>query len=84
MPLSTQLLQVDLTLECKYCGRSITKTGEWFRVVHRFMCAGCKREVPIAYSDKVALFKKHAHLLGTQAEVAPPLAALTGTPSHRR
>ena len=71
MPLSTQLLHVDLTLECKYCGHPITMTGEWFRVVHRFTCVGCKREVPIAYSDKVALFKKRAHLLGTQAQVAP-------------
>ena len=68
MPLSPRLLHVDLTLECKYCGRSITKRGEWFRVAHRFTCVGCKREVPITYSDKVALFKKHAHLLGTQAE----------------
>ena len=84
MPLSTRLLRVDLTLECKYCGHSITKTGEWFRVAHRFMCVGCKREVSIAYSDKVALFKKHAHLLGTQAEVDSPLTALTGTPSHPR
>ena len=79
MPLSPRLLHVDLTLECKYCGRSITKTGEWFKVVHRFTCVGCKRKVPIGYSDKVALFKKHAHLLGTQAGVALPL---TGTPSH--
>jgi len=80
MPLSTRLLHVDLTLECKHCGHSKTKTGEWFRVAHRFMCVGCKREVPIGYSDKVALFKKHAHLLGRQAEVASPLTALTGTP----
>ena len=79
MPLSTLLLHVDLTLECKYCGRSITKTGQWFRVAHRFICVGCKREVAIGYSDKVALFKKHAHLLGTQAEVASPMTAITGT-----
>ena len=59
MPLSTRLLHVPLTLECKYCGRSITKTGEWFRVAHRFKCVRCKREVPIPYSDKVALFKKY-------------------------
>jgi len=66
MPLSTRLLRTDLALECKYCGHSITKTGNWFRVVDRFTCEGCKREVPITYSDKVAPFKKHAHLLRPQ------------------
>jgi hypothetical protein len=69
MPLSTRLLHLDLTHGCKYCGHSITKTGTWFRVAHRFVCVGCKREVPIGYSDKVALFKKHAHLVDTQAKV---------------
>jgi DNA-directed RNA polymerase subunit RPC12/RpoP len=69
MPLSPRLLDVDLTLECKYCGHTKTKRGEWFRVAHRFVCVRCKREVPITYSDKVALFNKHARLLETQAEV---------------
>jgi hypothetical protein len=75
MALSTRLLHVDLTLECRHCGHSITKTGKWFRVAHRFTCVRCKREVPIGYSDKVALFKKHALLLETQAEVDSPLTA---------
>ena len=57
------LLHVDLTLECKYCGHPVAKIGNWFRVAHRFKCEGCKREVPLTYSDKVALFKKHEHLL---------------------
>jgi hypothetical protein len=69
MALSTRLLHVDLSLECRYCGHSLTKTGEWFRVAHRFRCVGCKREVPIGYSDKVVLFKKHVQRLGTQPEV---------------
>jgi len=84
MALSTQLLHVDLTLECRYCSRSITKRGEWFRVAHRFICVGCKREVPMGYSDKVALFEKHARLLGTQAEADSPLTALTGARSRLR
>ena len=87
IPLSARLLHVDLTLECKYCGRSITKIGKWFRVAHRFTCVGCKREVPIGYSDKVALFKKHAQLLETggtgvaPAESAAPSA--TTAPGSR-
>jgi hypothetical protein len=60
MPLSSLLRQVDLTLECKYCGHSIIKKGSWFLVVHRFKCEGCNRQVPITYSDKIELFDKHA------------------------
>jgi hypothetical protein len=60
MPLSSMLRPVDLTLECKHCGHPITKPGRWFISVHRFNCEGCNREVLIPYSDKVALFNKHA------------------------
>jgi hypothetical protein len=62
MTLSAQLRHVDLTLECKYCAHPMTKKGDWFVVAHRFICEVCKREVPITYSDKIALFNKHAHL----------------------
>ena len=62
MPLSSHLRQVELTLQCKYCGHSIIKKGGWFMVVHRFKCEGCNREVPKTYSDKVALFNRHARL----------------------
>jgi hypothetical protein len=64
MSLSKELHDVALTLECKHCGRSITKKGGWFKVVHRFKCEGCNREVPIGYSDKIALFDRHARLAG--------------------
>jgi hypothetical protein len=30
--------------------------------IAHFRCEGCKREVTVTYSDKVALFDKHAHL----------------------
>ena len=62
MPLSLKMRQVNLTLECKHCGHPITKTGRWFISVNRFKCEGCNREVPLRYSDKIALFKKHARL----------------------
>jgi hypothetical protein len=62
MAISFLLRPVELTLECKHCGHSITKTGRWFISIHRFKCEACKREVPIGYSDKVALFNKPAHL----------------------
>jgi hypothetical protein len=73
MPLSSRLRQVDLTLECKHCGHSITKTGLWFISIHRFQCEACKREVPIGYSDKVTLFNKHESLIATQAQIEPSL-----------
>lgn len=60
MALSSLLRHEDLTLKCKHCGHSIIRKGSWFVVVHRFKCEGCSRDVPITYSDKVALFNKHA------------------------
>lgn len=63
MPLSAQLLHKDLTVGCQYCGHTLSKKGTWFYAIHQFKCAGCGREIPLTYSDKVALFKKHAHLL---------------------
>lgn len=62
MVLSSLLLQVDLTFECKYCGHVTAKKGSWFKVIHRFKCERCKRETPMTYSDKIALFNKHARL----------------------
>lgn len=62
MSLSTRLRPIDLRLECKYCSQPLIKKGAWFMTVHHFKCEGCKREVAVTYSDKVALFAKHAHL----------------------
>jgi hypothetical protein len=67
MPLSTQLRAVDFFLRCKYCGHPTTKKGSWFMTIHRFECEGCKRDVSVTYSDKLALFAEHAHLANTKA-----------------
>jgi|HubBroStandDraft_1064217.scaffolds.fasta_scaffold261436_1 hypothetical protein len=77
MSLSFRLRQVDLTLECKYCGHVRVKKGSWFLSAYRFQCEGCGREVPITYSDKVALFNKYAHLIPTQTEIEPSLTERT-------
>jgi hypothetical protein len=63
MPLSGRLIYVKLTFNCPYCGHALTKSGGWFQSVGRFQCAGCQREVKLTYDDKLALFKKHAHLV---------------------
>ncbi len=62
MPLSARLRNVDLTLECKRCGHLIIRKGGSFITVSTFKCDECKGEVRLTYSDKVALFAKHAHL----------------------
>ena len=62
MPLSARLRNVDLTLECERCGHLIIRKGGWFITVSTFKCDECKGEVRLTYSDKVALFAKHAHL----------------------
>jgi hypothetical protein len=73
MALSSQLRQANLTLECRYCGHSITKSGRWFASIHSFRCQACKLEVQLGYSDKVVLFKKYADLIATQAGIEPTL-----------
>lgn len=62
MTLSAGLRYVDLSFECKRCGNSIIKSGAWVISVSVFRCAECKGELRLTYSDKVALFAKHAHL----------------------
>ena len=62
MTLAARLRNVDLTLECERCGHSIIKKGDWFICVSKFKCAECKGELRLTYSDKVALFAKHARL----------------------
>ena len=62
MPLSSKLRYVDLTLECKSCGHLIVKRGVWFMTASSFKCDQCKVPVRLTYSDKLALFAKHAHL----------------------
>ena len=62
MPLSARLRNVDLTFQCKRCGKLIIKNGNWFISVSTFGCDECKNEMRLTYSDKVALFAKHAHL----------------------
>ena len=62
MTLSAGLRAVDLTLQCEFCGHLLVKRGTWFMTASTFKCAECKGEVRLTYSDKVALFAKHAHL----------------------
>ena len=60
MTLSAELRNVDLTLECERCGHLIIKKGVWFVCVSTFKCVECKSELRLTYSDKIALFAKHA------------------------
>jgi hypothetical protein len=62
MPLSAELLPVDLTFECPYCNNALVKRGSWFQTAHCFACASCRREIHLSYADKVALFERHAHM----------------------
>ena len=62
MPLSAGLRNIDLALQCKRCGHLIVKKGVWFITASTFKCNECKGEVRLTYTDKVALFAKHAHL----------------------
>jgi endogenous inhibitor of DNA gyrase (YacG/DUF329 family) len=67
MPLSRQLGDKLLTFNCPHCHRALTKNGAWFMAMSRFKCAGCGRDVPMGYADKMVLFDKHAHLIGKKS-----------------
>jgi hypothetical protein len=60
--LSARLRNVELTLEWETCGYLIVKKGIWFMTVSTFKCQVCKSEQRLTYSNKVALFAKHARL----------------------
>ena len=62
MPLSPELLPVDLTLECPYCDSALVQRGSWFQTAHCFTCASCRRDIHLTYADKLALFARHAHM----------------------
>jgi transposase-like protein len=49
-------------MTCPFCTRALVKSGSWFQTIGRFKCNGCQLEVRLTYSDKVALFDKHAYL----------------------
>ena len=59
MTLSVRLLNVDLTFNCPHCGHALTKPGSWFKSANRFKCKGCKADVRVTYTAKLALFARH-------------------------
>lgn len=59
MPISHDMNDMVLSLDCPYCSRPIVKKGSWFKVISSFKCAGCGTLVRIGYSDKLALFERH-------------------------
>ena len=63
MSLDGPVLHEELTFHCPHCGFPKVKSGQWFRVVCRFTCEACGRDVPITYSNKMALFEKHTRLM---------------------
>ena len=62
MSLSPRLVSVGLTFQCPQCNFAVIKNGSWFQVVSHYKCEGCGRAIRITYSDKIAIFNRHAHL----------------------
>jgi len=56
-----------MIFNCPNCNHPLAKNGAWFAAMARFKCVGCKRYVPMTYSDKLALFDRHAHLIDKKA-----------------
>ncbi|MDW6025887.1 hypothetical protein SAZ10_29420 [Mesorhizobium sp. BAC0120] len=61
MTLSSSLLHIEMTFDCPFCAHPLVKTGTWFQTTSGFRCVRCQKQVRITYSDKVALFDKHAN-----------------------
>lgn len=59
MPISDDMNDMVLKLDCPYCSRPIVKKGSWFKVISSFKCAGCGTLVHMGYPDKLALFERH-------------------------
>jgi hypothetical protein len=59
MPLTNDLLDVDIEYECPECFHPIVRKGSWFRVIAGFECEKCKAKVPISYPEKPAIFEKN-------------------------
>lgn len=59
MPLPLSLNSAELTFLCPHCGHPFVKSGSWFKVSARFRCSGCKAEVRLTYTGKLALFAEH-------------------------
>jgi hypothetical protein len=62
MPISVRLDRVDLTLKCNHLNNLLIKKRRYFMTASTFKCDACNGELRLTYSDKVALFAKHAHL----------------------
>ena len=67
MPLPNGLRNKTLIFNCPNCNHPLAKNGAWFAAMAGFECVGCKRYVPMTYSDKLALFDRHAHLMDKKA-----------------
>ncbi len=67
MPLAAGLRDKVLILNCPHCGHALAKSGAWFAAVSWFKCDGCGGKAPLTYTDKMALYDAHAHLIATKA-----------------
>lgn len=59
MPLSDDLLDIEIKYDCPRCSHPIVRKGSWFKVISGFECAKCKSRVPIGYLDKLTIFEKN-------------------------
>jgi hypothetical protein len=37
----------------------LEKQGRWFHAIRRYECEGCRVDVQMGYSEKIALFEVH-------------------------
>lgn len=59
MTLATELMGVEMTLTCPYCGFANIRNGIGFRCIQHLVCGGCSLPIRMNYNDKLALFDRY-------------------------
>lgn len=59
MPLSNELRDVFIELQCPACSHPFTRMGSWVKTIAGFRCDGCGETVRIGYEQKLAIFERY-------------------------
>lgn len=68
MPISNDMGDEYLELECPNCSHVIIKKGSWLKVISNFNCTQCHAKIRIGYMTKLALFEKKRQSMNPAAQ----------------
>ncbi|ESZ12544.1 hypothetical protein, partial [Mesorhizobium sp. L2C084A000] len=68
VPISNDMGDEYLELECPNCSHVIIKKGSWLKVISNFNCTQCHAKIRIGYMTKLALFEKKRQSMNPAAQ----------------